>query len=166
MKAGGFPIAIYSWDDIQAELGKKSNLDICRRFYGDFFINYEQLGIAISRIVRVAIGVGATPDTQYELSIGKTASAGDQHSCTGLNYWKGTYFIGNWTEKRLDTFRLPVFASDLEHAFQFKRDAHIIATWLTRMRLLDDLIDGKDEEEHVMLLSEAEYQEYMDLTGD
>lgn len=32
-------ISVFSWHDIQLELSEESNLDICRRFYGDFFIN-------------------------------------------------------------------------------------------------------------------------------
>ncbi len=154
-------VSIVSWDDIQLELSKESNLDICRRFYDDFFINYERLGIAISRVLGISIGVGHTVDTGYHLMIGKTPSPDDPESYFGLDYWKGNYFIANWKERTMDTFPLPVFPSDLEQVFQSKRDAFIIAKWLSEIENIDDIIYGENDY-HVMLISNEEYQEYID----
>jgi hypothetical protein len=152
----GLEVSIVSWDDIQLVLSEESNLDICRRFYGDFFINYESLGIAISRVLSISIGVGRTVDTGYHLMIGKTPSPDDPNSYSGLDYWKGNYFIANWTERTMDTFPLKVFPSDLKQVFQFKRDAFIIAKWLREIKNIDDLIYGEDDD-HVMLISNEEY---------
>ncbi len=163
VRTGSFSVTIFAWDDIKSELSKETNLDVLRRFYRDTYIDYERLGIAISRIVRLSIGVGHTPDTGYELLIGKTPSLDNPDSYLGLDYWKGNYFIGNWNQKILDTFPLPAFPSDLEHVFPFKRDAYIIAKWLTSIKSIDDLIYG-DDEEHVMLISKDEYREYLDLS--
>jgi hypothetical protein len=157
----GLEVSIVSWDDIQLVLSEESNLDICRRFYGDFFINYESLGIAISRVLSISIGVGRTVDTGYHLMIGKTPSPDDPNSYSGLDYWKGNYFIANWTERTMDTFPLKVFPSDLGQVFQFKRDAFIIAKWLREIKNIDDLIYGEDDD-HVMLISNEEYLEYLD----
>jgi hypothetical protein len=162
---GGFAVSVFAWDDIQLELSEESNLDICRRFYDDFFINYERLGIAVSRTLRVSIGVGHTADTGYELLLGKTPSPDSPDSFSDLDYWKGMYFIANWNDRSMDTFPLPTFPSDLEQVFRSKRDAYIIAKWLTEMKSIDDLIYGEDDE-HVKVISKNEYQEFLDSLKD
>jgi hypothetical protein len=154
-------ISIVSWDDIQLELSEENNLDICRRFYDDFFVNYEKIGIAISRIISLSIGVGRKADTGYELMIGKTPSSEKDDDYSGINYWKGNYFIANWNEKKMDTFPLPVFQSDLEHVFSFKRDAYIITKWINSIKNIDDLIYGENEN-HLMFISNEEYHEFID----
>lgn len=164
-KNGEFTVSVFSWDDIQLELSEESNLDICRRFYDDFFVNYEKLGIAISRIMRISIGVGRSTDTQYELLLGKTPSSDNSDSYYGLDYWKGNYFIANWNDKTMDTFPLPTFASDLEQVFRSKRDCYIISKWLTEMKSIDNLLYG-DIDEHVKLISHAEYKEFLDSIRD
>ena len=165
LKIGSFAVFVYSWDDIQLELSEERNIDICRRFYDDFFINYEKLGIGISIIVLVSIGVGNSADTRYELLIGKTPSAEDPDSFYGLDYWKGNYFIANWNDKAMDTFPIPTFPSDLEQVFRFKRDAYIIAKWLTEIKSIDDLIYG-DEEKHIKLISKEEYLAFLKSQGE
>jgi len=164
-KTGALAVTVLSWDDIELELSKESNLDIYRRFYPGYFVDYEKLGIAISRIVRVSIGVGDAPDTCYELLIGKTPAPDEPGSCSGLDYWKGTYFIANLHDKRMDTFPLPTFPVDLEHVFLSKRDAHIIAKWLMSIKSIDELIYG-DSDEHVMLISDDEWREYSNNLDD
>jgi len=165
VRVGGFPVTVYSWDDIEEELGIEANLDLCESFYGGFFIDYERRGIAISRILELSIGVGCKTDTGYEILLGKTPAAEPPDSYLGLDYWKGAYIIGNWNDRRLDTFPIPAFASDLEQVFPFKRDAHIIAKWLNSRKSLDDLIYGR-EDKHVMLISEEGYREYLDSIRD
>lgn len=152
-------VSIVSWDDIQLELSKESNLDICHRFYSNFFINYENLGIAISRVVGIQIGVGDGADTGYHLLIGKTPSPAPSSS-SDLNYWKGNYFIGNWTERTMDTFPLQVFPSDLEQVFSFKRDAFIVSKWLNKMKSIDDLIYGENDN-YVEIISYEEYRDFL-----
>lgn len=164
-KNGHFMVTVSSWDDIQLELSEEGNLDICRRFYDDFFVNYEVLGIAISRIMRVSIGVGHTPDTQYELLLGKTPSPDDADYFYGLDYWKGNFFIANWNERSLDTFQMPVSPSDLEQVFQFKRDAYIIAKWLNGVSKIDDLF-YRESDDHRKLISKEEYHEFLDSVRD
>lgn len=159
-KTGSFAVYIFAWDDIQLELSEESNLDICRRFYDDFFINYEKLGIAISRILCVSIGVGHSADTGYELLLGKTPSPDIPNSFYGLDYWKGNHFIVNWNDRTIDTFPSPTFPSDLEQVFRSKRDAYIIAKWLNETKSIDDLIYGENEE-HVKLISKEEYHNFL-----
>jgi hypothetical protein len=161
IRSGHFAVTIFSWDDIETELAKESNLDLFKRFYGGAFVHYERRGIAISRIVSLSIGVGKETDTRYELLLGKTPLADNPNSYSGLDYWKGNYVICNWNDKRLDTFPIPTFASDLEHVFPMKRDAHIIAKWLSSLGSIDEVIYG-DEEEHVMRISEKEFKEYLE----
>lgn len=165
LRAGSFAVTICSWDDIEEELGKEANLDLCKTFYSGFFMDYERRGIAISRVLELTIGVGSESDTGYEIVLGKTPPADPPDSYLGLDYWKGNYFIGNWHDRRMDTFPIPAFASDLEQLFQFKRDAYIIAKWLNSLKSVDDVIYGR-EERHVMLISEEEYRAYLDSLYD
>lgn len=160
IRNGSFGVSISFWDDIELELGKESNLDICRRFYQDFFVNYENLGIAVSRILKVCVGVGSTLDTTYDLLLGKTPSP-RANSYSGIDYWKGSYFIANWFERRIDLFPLPVYASDLEQVFRAKRDAYIISKWLNTIESIDDLIYGEADNEHVAYISQDEWREFV-----
>ena len=94
-------------------------------------INYENLGIAVSRIVRISVGVAGAIDSTYELLLGRTPKAhseiGDADRNFGLNYWKGNQFIGNWNDKTLDTFPDPTFASDSRAGFQVEtRCVHFV----------------------------------------
>ncbi len=165
-KEGYFSVSVSSWDDILLELGEEENLDILRRFYADYFVNYEQLGIAISRIVRLSIGVvGQRTDTAYELMLGKIPSRGDCDDANSLAYWKGSYFVTNLSDGTWGTFPVKVFASDLEHVFQNKRDAYIIAKWLTDMKSIDDFIYGSDENP-VKLISQEEFEEFLESLKD
>ena len=165
LRAGSFAVTICSWDDIEEELSKEANLDLCESFYGGFFVDYERRGIAISRILGLSIGVGRKSDASYEIVLGKTPPADPPDSYLGLGYWKGSYFIGNWNDRRMGTFPIPAFATDLEPVFQFKRDAYIIAKWLNSLKSLDDVIYGRDET-HVILISEEEYRAYLDSLHD
>ncbi len=160
LKNGSFPVHIYAWDDIQLELSEECNIDICRRYYSDFFVNYENIGIAISRILRISIGVGQSTDTSYQLLIGKTPSADDVDSFYNLDYWKGNYFIANWNAKTIDTFPLSTFPSDLEPVFRSRRDAYIIAKWLSETKSIDNLIYGESED-YVKLISPEECRNYL-----
>lgn len=158
MKDGYFPINVFSWDDIELALAEERNFDICKRFYGDFFINYENMGIAIFRILRISIGID-TPDTSYEILLGKTPPADGPEACFGLNYWRGIYFIANLNDRKIETFCLPVDESDFEDSkiFLTRRDAYIIAEWLNGLKSLDDLLYGVADE-HVKLISRDEYE--------
>jgi len=165
IRTGEFSVTVFAWDDIVLELNQESNFDILRRFYSNFFIDYEKSGIAISRIISVSIGVGRSPDTGYDLLIGKTPSPDNPNSNFDLDHWRGNYFIANWDDKTIDTFPMPPFPSDLENVFRFKRDAYIIAKWLTNITSIDDLIYG-DNENHLMLISETEYLKYLKSLED
>jgi hypothetical protein len=165
LKSGGFQVTVFSWDDIEFELNQESNLDINRRFYSKYFIDYEKRGIAISRIVRVQIGIDEYADTGYDLLIGKTPSPDKQESYYGLDYWKGNYFIANWDDKTMDTFPPWVFPTDLEYVFKSKRDAFIISKWLKSFKSIDEIIYG-DQEEHIMCITEEEYQEFLKSIED
>lgn len=167
-EAGLFGVYVVSWDDILLHLSTESNLDLCRRFYSDFFINYENLGISIWRILRISIGVGFRADTTYEIMLGKTPSPGTSDSYLGLDYWRGQYFLANLHTKALDNFPKEAFASDLERLFPTMRDAYIVAKWLSELPSIDDVINGDDgnDEEHVKLLSEEEYDEFLKSIRD
>jgi hypothetical protein len=158
---GFFSVTISSWDDIRDEISQEQNLDLCRRFFEGAMINYENIGIAISRVVRLSVGVAGDTDTTYELLLGRTPSADAQASRSfGLNYWRGQHFIANWNEKGIDTFPFPAHFSDFERVFRSKRDAHIIARWLNdNKNRFAGLLYGKDDE-FSSILSLEEFQEF------
>jgi hypothetical protein len=165
LKVGSFQITVFSWDDIESELSKESNLDLFKQFYPKYFIDYEKRGIAISRIVRVQIGINKNTDTGYDLLIGKTPSPDNQESFYGLDYWKGNYFMANCDDKTMDTFPLHVFPSDLEFIFKSKRDAFIIAKWLNSFESIDDIIYC-NQEEHIMCITEEEFEKFLESLHD
>jgi hypothetical protein len=100
---GYFAVSISSWDDLREEISKEENLDVCRRFFEGAMINYENLGIAVSRIVPLSFGVAGVIDSSYELLLGRTPSAhednGQAARFDGVNYWRGQQFIANWQDK-------------------------------------------------------------------
>lgn len=156
---GYFAVSISSWDDIREEISKEENLDLCHRFFEGAMINYENLGIAVSRIVRLSVGVAGMIDSTYEILLGRTPNAHESNGKTAkfndLNYWKGQQFIANWNDKTIDTFPLPTFASDLEHVFKSKRDAYIVAKWLNENhRDFTDLLYGETDEYSCEISSE------------
>ena len=161
LSEGYFSVTISSWDDIRNEISQEHNLDLCRRFFEGAMINYENIGIAVSRIVRLSVGVAGKIDTTYELLLGRTPSADAEASESfGLNYWKGQHFIANWNEKGIDTFPFPAHVSDFEGVFHSKRDAHIIARWLNdNENKFADLLYGADDE-FSSILSLDEFQEF------
>ena len=155
-----FSIAVYSWDDIQLELSEEYNIDIFRKFYKDFFIDYENLGIAISRILRISIGVESRTDTSYEILIGKTPTPPQGDAYFGLDYWRGVYFIANWNSRAIVTFPIPTYPSDLDGVFVTKRDSYIISRWLTELSSVDEIIYG-DSDEYIKIISKEEYMNFL-----
>ena len=131
---GYFSVSVWSWDDIREEISKEENLDLCYRFFEGAMINYENLGIAVSRLVRLTLSVAGTADSTYELLLGRTPrrdlQTGDAAGEFGLDYWRGQHFIANWSERSIDTFPVPTYTSDLEEVFRSKRDAYIVSKWL------------------------------------
>jgi hypothetical protein len=163
---GYFSVTVWSWDDITEEISQEQNLDLCRRFFEGAMINYENLGIAVSRIVRVSVGVAGRLDSTYELLLGRTPKAHskirDIDRVFGLNHWRGNQFIGSWNDKTLDTFPDPTFASDLEQVFRSKRDAYIVSKWLNQSaKNFTDILYGETDE-FSCEISEAEFREFAD----
>ena len=62
---GYFSVSVSAWEDIRNEISKEENLDLCRRFFEGAIINYENLGIAVSRIVRLSVGVAGRIDYEH-----------------------------------------------------------------------------------------------------
>ncbi len=144
---------------MEIELADERNIDICYRYYREFFIDSTNHGIAIGKLLTIEIGTGKTADSQYELMIGKVPKGEDPDNYYGINYYKGTYFIINYHERKFETFPIPCYLSDLEQAFRSKRDAHIISVWINDQENLDDLIYGKSEH-YKKILTTDEYEEF------
>jgi len=163
---GYFSVSVCSWDDIRDEISQEENLDLCRRFFEGALINYENLGIAVARIVRLSVGVGGRIDSTYELLLGRTPKAhaknGNADNAFGLNYWRGNQFIGSWHDRTFDTFPNPAFASDLEWVFRSKRDAYIVSKWLNQNgENFTDILYGETDD-FSCEISREEFREFTD----
>jgi hypothetical protein len=163
---GCFPVSVWSWDDIRLEISHEENLDLCRRFFEGAMINYENLGIAVSRIVRLSVGVDGRIDSTYELLLGRTPKVhpqnGDFDRAFGLDHWRGNQFIGSWNDRTLDTFPHPAFASDLDQVFRSKRDAYIVSKWLNENgKNFTDILYGETDE-FSCEISGAEFRQFLE----
>jgi hypothetical protein len=192
LRKGLFSVAVSFWDDIRDELSREENLDLVYRFFEGAMINYENLGIAVAKLVRLHLGVAGRIDCAYELLLGRTPApsarnAGQQPSGSwtrrstkdsypdikavhmqsfGLNYWRGNHFIANLNDRTMDTFPIPTFASDLERVFKSKRDAYIVAKWLSaREEGFADLLYG-EENEYGFLISWDEFKEFAAISNE
>jgi hypothetical protein len=165
LSEGLFSVTIRFWEDIREEIAQETNLDLCHRFYEGAMINYENLGIAVSRVIRLTVGVGGSGDSSYEILLGKAPKPdkklSEPQKYSEENYWQGHYFIANWNDKTLDTFPIPTFSTDLEHVFRSKRDAFIVAQWLTKNgKILDDLIYS-DTPAYICDISDKEFKQFV-----
>jgi hypothetical protein len=156
-KMGLFPVTIHFWDDIELDLADEENLDICHKYYRDFFIDVQNMQIAISKLVNIEIGIDGKCDTRYEVMIGKIPK-GKEDSYFGINYYKGSYYITDLQNKTFDTFPIPCHPSDLESVFRERRDRYIISKWINSVQL-DDLI----YESEINYCSTITAEEYLDL---
>lgn len=158
LNQGLFIVNVVFWDDIELDLAEDNNLDICYKYYKDFFIDVKNFGNTIGKLIAIEIGVGDSPDTHYELIVGKIPMRSQDEDYFGLNYYKGSNYIVNLNEKTFDTFPVPCYPSDLEHLFRFNRDAKIISEWINRINL-EDLVYGSE----VNYQSTITYEEYIKL---
>jgi hypothetical protein len=168
---GLFSVSVSSWGDILLELSEERNLDLCHRFFEGAMINCENLGIAISRVVRLSVGVAGMIDSTYELLLGRTPSPetsedGKVARYDGRNYWKGSHFIADLNGKTIDTFPTPTYPSDLEQVFKSKRDAYVVAKWLTASnKQFTEILYG-EVDEHACEISEEEFSEFLSRSAD
>ena len=138
-KSGGFSFQILFWNDIEEMLKKELNINVYHQHYRKFFIDNTTIGHSIGKLINLELGTGSSLDTHYELVIGKFPRHKDKKG-VNVDYYRGVYFIINFHERKMETFRPPCFESDIEAAFQFKFDCFRITNWLNSIKNLDDFI--------------------------
>ena len=76
--------------------------------------------------------------------IGKIPKYKDNES-NQVHYYRGTYFIVNFHERKMETFTLPCFESDLEMAFSDPYDRFRITKWLRSIEDFDGFLFGDED---------------------
>ena len=134
-----FKFQLLFWDDIEEMLKEESNINIYMKYYQQFFIDNTTLGHSIAKLINLELGINNSHDTHYEIMIGKIPNYKDQKH-TNANYYRGTYFIVNWHERRMETFPVPCHPSDLEQAFPNEYDRARICEWINSIKDIDMFI--------------------------
>lgn len=145
-------IEVKFWDDIEEQLKEEINFNIYHCYYHSFIANNETLGHGIGRLINLELGTFPnSADTHYELMIGKVPPSSDQDDYFKVNYYKGSYFIINYHERRMETFPIPCYASDLEQCFLNKFDRQRVSNWINSIENIDDFIYGTDDINHTFI---------------
>lgn len=166
MDEGFFPVNIEFWDDIKEDLSEEKFLPILQRFFSNLMIDIKAFGLSIGNVIQIKIGDRGSLTTQYEVIIGKIPQTkGIEDYSTGINYWRGIYFIMNMNERKFETFHIPCYQSDIEVAFPGKYGAYCIAKWINSIKDIDDVIYGV-ETDFDYCLNEEEYQEFIDSINE
>lgn len=140
-----FNIQVLFWDDIEELLKQEQNFNILHRYYHKFFADNKTLGHAIGKLIDLELGIGTSLDTHYELMIGKIPKF-TKEKLIGVDYYQDIYFIINFHQKKMETFKLPCFESDIEQAFPIELDKFRITKWLNTIGDLDKFIyDNQDK---------------------
>ncbi len=160
----GVKVKIVFWDDIEDILKKESCYRIYHRYYKEFFANNETLGHAIGKLINLDLGIGDSTDTNYEIMIGKVPEekSGDY---SGINYYKGCYFIVNFHERTMETFPIPCYSSDLERCFSSSFDRFRITNWINSIDNINDFIYN-NESSIKSYISEKKYKKYIDRINE
>jgi hypothetical protein len=146
-KSNGFSFQILFWNDIEEFLKEEPNINVYQKYYQKYFVNNTTLGHSIGKLINLELGIGQYIDTHYELMIGKIPDYKDKRH-SNVDYYRGVYFIVNFHERKMETFRPRCFETDLEAAFYNKFDLFRITKWLNSIKNLDDFIydDSSDIE--------------------
>lgn len=159
-----FTFQILFWNDIEDILKEEKNINIYYKYYHKYFIDSTTLGYSIGKLINLELGIGGSIDTHYELVIGKIPDYKDKkHS--NVDYYRGVYYIVNFHERKMETFRPRCFATDLEAAFYNKFDCFRIANWLNSIKNLDDFIYN-DTYDIEFYSSDEEYEEHLKSISD
>ena len=111
---------------------------------------------SIGKLINLELGTASSLDTHYELVIGKFPRYKDRKG-ENVDSYRGIYFIINFHERKMETFRHPCFEADIQAAFSYKFDCFRITNWLNSIKNLDDFI--YDDTYNVeFFLSEEEHE--------
>lgn len=164
LKDYGFKIQILFWEDIEGILKEEKYYLVYHRYYKEFFANNETLGHGIGKVLNLDLGIGDSTDTHYEIMVGKIPDEkfGDHNNA---NYYKGCFFLINFHERKMETFPVPCFPSDLEQCFSNGLDRFRITEWINSIENINDFIYNKDSDIKAYI-SKEKYYEYIKELGD
>ncbi|NMC18533.1 MAG: hypothetical protein GYA38_09095 [Chloroflexi bacterium] len=164
-KNNSFVFQIIFWDDIADRLRQKFCETLYYRYYHKYFKDNLVLGHSIGKLVNLDLQFDRKFDTHYELIIGKIPLYKTEES-TQVNYYRGTYFIINLNDKKMETFLkdedsniAACFPSDIEYAFNSRIDCYRICEWLKSIVNIDDFIYD-DNHDYQFSITEKERQDY------
>ncbi len=160
-----FKFDILFWEDIEEMLKEEKNYNIFHRFYNQLIANNETLGHGIGKLINLELGMDSKFDTHYELMIGKIPKDKDD-DYNNVSYYKGSYFIMNFHEKKFDIFNLPCFPLDIDMAFSNDFDRFRIAEWITSINNLDDFIYDKKDNINYSITKEKALKRIEDTEND
>ena len=156
-----FTFEIIFWNEIEDILKEEKNINIYHKYYQQFFANNETLGHAIGKLINLELGISDYSDTHYEIMLGKIPKK-EEDTSHSVNYYKGSYFIINFHERKMETFSLPCYPSDLEEVcFGNTFDRFRISKWINSIKNMDKFI-YQTEDTINSYISESEYSEYLD----
>lgn len=157
---GDFGFSIRFWEDLEEDLKAENNLNVYLNYYQSYFVDNTRLGQAVCNLMRVNLGIGKSTDSGYEIALGKIPKYKDNEA-SGIDYYRGTYLILNFSDMRMEVFNPTCHPSDLERAVPNRLDRIRICDWLNSIENLDELIYG-DARSATHLMSEDEWKRYVD----
>lgn len=155
-----FNIKLLFWDDIEELLKEERNFNIFHRYFEEFFVDNQTLGHSIGKLINLELGIDNSKDTHYDLMIGKIPQYYKEKK-TSVDYYQDTYFIINFHERKMETFPLPCFDSDLEQVFSFPFDRFRITKWINSIKNLDKFIYSNEDSLETYITKE-EYKKYLE----
>lgn len=160
-----FKFDVFFWEDIADLLRDENNRSVYLKYYSKFFADSLATGHAIGKLVNLELQFDNIPDSHYELIIGKIPNYKEDKG-QNVDYYRGTYFIVNLHELRIEFFTKSqtdstavVFPSDIVEAISNKIDCYRIAKFLQGIDDIDKFI-YEDVHTYHFSITSKERQEY------
>ena len=163
-KSKEFKLEILFWDDIEEQLKEEDNFNIYYKYYQKFFADNTTFGHSIGKLFNLELGCDNKLDTHYEVMLGKIPNYKESKH-TNVNYYRGTYFIVNFHQNKIETFTWPCFESDISEAFPNDYDRFRVTQWMSDIKDIDDFIYS-DESKFIYFITAADREQHYDDMKD
>jgi len=158
---GSFKFKIMNWNEIEEALKEEVNFNVYFKYYQKYFVDNTALGHSVGKLMNLDLGVDGKTDTHYEIMLGKIPDfEGNKH--TNANYYRGTYYIVNFHERKMETFTLPCHTMDLIDAITNEFDRFRITKWINSIKELDTFIFD-DENDVEMSIAEEDREAFLEM---
>lgn len=159
-RRGCFRFRVVSWNDIEDVLKEEANFNVYFKYYQKYFVDNTALGHSVGKLMNLDLGINGKIDTHYEIMIGKIPDfRNNKH--TNANYYRGTFYIVNFHERKMETFTLPCHTMDLIDAISNEFDRFRITKWINSIKNLDGFIFD-DENDVETFISEEEHDKFIE----